>query len=209
MIRHILFDLDSTLYSVRFGLEIGARQRIQDFAVPWLAIPFEEALQKWKDGFQRYGTTIEWLTSEMGFTAVDDYHAYTHPESEVEPLLPDPQLRSFLENLPCPYSILTNSPDFHAERVINKLGLDGLFHRIFDIKFNNHKGKPNPLAYRRPLEALGLRPEEVLFVDDLPRYVEGYLAIGGKGVLLDEMDAHKEYPNERVNSLYELARFFN
>ena len=209
MIRHILFDLDSTLYSVRYGLEEKMRHRIQEFVIPWLDLPREEAMRQWKDGFKRCGTTIEWLTSEKGFTAVDDYHAYTHPFDEAEPLLPDPQLRSFLENLPCPCSILTNSPDFHADRVIKKLELEGIFQQIFDIKYNNHMGKPHASAFYRALEVLGLQPEEVLFVDDLPRYVEGYLAIGGRGILLDELDAHTDYPHQRIKSLYELTRFFD
>jgi len=206
MIRHILFDLDNTLYSVRYGLEEEVTRRVRDYTLSWLALPREEGERLWKEGARRNGTTIEWLTYERGFKAFDEYEAYIHPEDEADSLLPDPKLRSFLEGLSCPCSILTNSPLFHVDRVLKKIELEGLFYRIFDISDNRLKGKPHASAFYRALDALGLEPEEVLFIDDIPRYVEGYLAIGGRGILLDEMENHSDYPNERIKSLWELKR---
>jgi putative hydrolase of the HAD superfamily len=160
-----------------------------------------------EDGLKRYGTTIEWLTCEKGFTAVADYHVYDYPENEADSLPPDPELRRFLENLPCPCSILTNSPGFHADRFIKKLGLEGIFLHVFSLESNDLKGKPHASAFRRALDTLSLKPEEALFVDDAPRYVEGYLNIGGMGILLDELDTYADYPHARIKNLKELARF--
>ena len=207
MIKHILFDLDCTLYSVRWGLEENVAYRIHEYTASWLALPLEESERQRKDALKRYGTTLEWLMTEKGFTAVDEYMAYVHPENEADSLPPDPELRSFIEALPCPSSILTNSPLFHADRILKKLELEGIFYRIFDIKSNAYKGKPNEAAYRRALDALDLSPKEALFIDDMPRYVEGYLAIGGRGLLLDELDTHKNYPHQRIKNLKELLRF--
>ena len=209
MIHHIFFDLDSTLYSVRYGLEKYFSSRMRKYTASWLKLPLEEAEKLRKEGFKRHGATLAWLRAEMGFTAVDEFLAYVHPENEADFLPPDPDLRRFLEALPCPCSVLTNSPLFHAERIINKLGLDGVFRQIFDITYNEGKGKPNASAYLRPLEVLALKPEEVLFIDDLPVYVEGYLAVGGKGILLDEMDVHGDYPYERIRNLRDLTGFLN
>ena len=205
--RHLLFDLDNTLYSSRYGLEEEVSKRVQEFVFSWLGIPREEAERVWREGYKSRGTTIEWLIYEKGFTAYDEYQAFIHPENEADSLRPDPELRRFLEGLPCPCSILTNSPRFHAERVLNKLGLEGVFINIFDIISNKVKGKPHASAFHRALDVLGLTCKEVLFIDDVPRYVEGYIEIGGRGILLDEMDIHTDYPHEKIKSLTELTRF--
>ena len=209
MIRHILFDLDSTLYSARYGLEDDFFIRLKEYTASWLGLSMEESEILRVEGYKRHGTTLAWLCNEMDFTSVDEYLAHVHPENEADSLPPDPELRRFLESLPCPCSVLTNSPLFHADRIIKKLGLEGIFTRIFDITCNQGKGKPNASSYRRALDAFGLGPEEVLFIDDLPHYVEGYLAIGGRGILFDEMGVHSGYTHERIGNLRELTRFLD
>ena len=211
MIRYILFDLDCTLYSVRYGLEENVVVRLKQYLARYLGTSVEKAAAERNIYIAtgQYGTTLEWLIAEKGFTDTADYFAYIHPENEADSLPPDPELRRFIENLPYPCSILTNSPLFHAERIIRKLGLEGLFNRIFDIESNGLKGKPDASAFRRALDALGLKPEEVLFVDDTPRYVEGFLALGGRGILFDERDDHTNYPHDRIKNLTELTRFLN
>ena len=208
MIGHILFDLDCTLYSSRWGLEENVSRRVREFTASWLGLPLEESEPLRREGFARCGTTIDWLVSEKGFTDVAGYQAFLHPENEAENLPPDPELRRFLLGLPCRCSVLTNAPLFHAERIIKKLGIEGIFLNVFDILGNGLKGKPHASAFRRALDAVGLTPGEVLFVDDIPRYVEGYLALGGRGILFDENNVHPDFPHDRISGLFELTRFF-
>ncbi|MCL2070358.1 MAG: HAD-IA family hydrolase [Treponema sp.] len=207
MIKHILFDLDSTLYSINLGLEDFFFSRVREYCSSYLGLSWEEIESIWKEAVKRCGTTLEWLRSEKGFTAIDDYLHYVHPEDEVDCIKPDSELRAFLESLPCPCSILTNSPGFHAQRVIKKLGIEGVFEQVIDIEINGFKGKPHASAFYRALNPLGLEPKEVLFVDDYPRYVNGYLEIGGPGVLIDENDVHKNWPYEKIRNIREITRF--
>ena len=207
MIRHIVFDLDNTLYSVRYGLEEEVTKRVKEFVKDFLGLPFEETKQQWEEGYKKHGTTIGWLVSEKGFMDYDAYYEHLHPANEADSLPPDPSLRKFLESLPCPSSILTNAPQFHANRILEKLKLEGIFVKIYDIIFCEMKGKPYASAFGKVLEDLKLKPEEVLFIDDIPRNVEAYLKLGGRGVLLDETGIHKDYPNERIKSLWELLQF--
>jgi len=209
MIQHILFDLDCTLYSVSYGLEEKVFARMMQYVARYLDISVEQARAERNKQNNRYGTTLEWLMAEKKFSAIDDYLVSVHPEDEADTLRPDPELRHFLKSLPCPCSILTNSPGFHAVRIVKKLELEGVFYKIFDIEGNRMRGKPHASSFHRALDTLGLKPEEVLFVDDVPRYVEGYLAIGGRGLLLDERNAHADYPHERIKDIQELARFLN
>ena len=208
MIRHILFDLDNTLYSARYGLEDVFFIRLQEYTSAFLGLSMEECEILRKEGYKRHGTTLAWLIAEKGFTDMDGYFAHVHPEDEADHLPPDPDLRRYIESLPCPCSILTNSPLFHAERIIKKLGFEGLFQHVFDVTYNKGKGKPNASSYLNPLSVLGLTPKEAIFIDDLPLYVEGYIAVGGRGILFDDCDTYKDYTGERIRDLRELSNLF-
>ncbi|MDR2158620.1 MAG: HAD-IA family hydrolase [Treponema sp.] len=203
----ILFDLDNTLYSARYGLEERVSRRIRTFLARHFGISEEEAWKKRKACIKTYGTTLEWLVTEEGFRDVESYFAFIHPGDEAEGLIPEPGLREFLEGLRLPLAILTNSPEEHAGRILKKLGIEDLFDPVVDIRRNNFSGKPRPEVYLRTLKLLGAAPGKTLFVDDNPSYTEGFLKIGGMALLLDEFDAHREYPFPRIRKLPELTAF--
>ncbi|MCL2092609.1 MAG: HAD-IA family hydrolase [Treponema sp.] len=205
MVKYILFDLDNTLYSVRHGLDDIFRVRLREYCSGFLGVPPAEYDLLREEGVRRYGTTVGWLRGEHNFTDVEGYFAHIHPEDEVDCLGPDRELRHFIENLPCPSSILTNSPRFHADRTLKKLELEGLFEEIFDIVGNNFLGKPHATAYQRALDALSLRPEETLFIDDMPAYAEAFVNLGGQGLLIDELDTYPNYPHKRIKDLREIG----
>jgi len=102
MIKHLLFDLDNTLYSNNTGMEQGFQRRIIGFAARFLGITPEEAVARRREGLKNYGATIEWLMGEYGFSAIDDYYAAVHPAGEEDSIPPDPELRDFLEGLSDP-----------------------------------------------------------------------------------------------------------
>jgi putative hydrolase of the HAD superfamily len=145
--------------------------------------------------------------AERGLTDPDHYFAFVHPADEADTLMPDRALETFLKSLPCPLAILTNSPREHAERILAKLGIAGLFTHLFDIRQNNLQGKPRPEAYNGALAALGTTPETTLYIDDYPKYIKGYLALGGRGLLLDENDRFSEYEHDRIRTLTELTAY--
>jgi len=214
-IKYILFDLDSTLYSSRWGLEQAVSSRVNDYIASYLDLPKEDAraLRKERITAGKYGTTLEWLRAEKGFpdANLEGYFAYIHPENEAEALPPDPALRAFLLSLASrniPMGILTNSNLEHAQRILQKLGVADLFPSIFDIRKNGLKGKPNAGAYRLALKELGVDAPSCLLVDDVLRYIEGYLAIGGTGVYLDEDNHHPEFSGFRIQNLEKLRDLF-
>ncbi|MDL2229159.1 HAD-IA family hydrolase [Treponema sp. OttesenSCG-928-L16] len=210
MIKHILFDLDNTLYSKSLKLEIGVEHRVIQFTADYLNISLEEAREERKKNvLLRYGTTIQWLTEEKAFTDIEGYYSFIHPENEGEHIRPDPELRRFIEGLPVPYTILTNSPMNHAVCILERLGVLDLFPRIIDIRRNGLVGKPHASAYRTALGAAEAEPETTLFIDDAPSYIEGYLRLGGRGILIDEFDEYQDWPHERIRKLEEIHQFFD
>ncbi len=207
MIGYILFDLDNTLYPSSLGLEEEMSRRIQEFTARHLGVSMAEARKRRQASVDRFGTTLEWLIADEGLTDVETYYAAVHPEGEEERLAPDPDTRAFIQSLPVPVAVLTNSPLEHALRVLRKLAMEDLFTHIFDIRWNGLKGKPREVAFRNALGVIRKEPGEVLFVDDFPSYVEGFVRLGGKGVLLDEGNIHTAYPHPRIRALPELSRF--
>ncbi len=209
MVKYILFDLDNTLYPSSLGLDEEMGERISEFVAEFLGLTPEQSRRVRSERGSRYGTTLEWLIAEKGLVDIEAYYAAVHPEGEEVRLQPDPKLRAFIQNLPVPSAILTNAPMEHAERVLRKLDLEGLFTHIFDIRWNGLRGKPAESAFRNVLHEIGMKSDDVLFLDDLPSYVEGFIHIGGYGVLLDETDAHADSVYPRVRTVFEIAQFLN
>jgi putative hydrolase of the HAD superfamily len=207
--RYILFDLDSTLYSKSYGLEQAVSRRVNEYIAAFFKTSLEEAWEKRRVGITSggYGTTLEWLLAETDFpsSSVEDYFAFIHPENEADALPPDPGLSSLLDAIPLPKAILSNAPHEHAVRILKRLGVEGRFTSIFDIRFNGLKGKPRPGAFLRPLEALGVEITQCALVDDVPVNVESCRALGGTGILFDEYDKRRDFPGLRVTRLEELS----
>jgi len=209
MLNYLLFDLDNTLYSSACGLEANVRERMQKYSAAFLGLSAEEAWKERMDKVHLYGTNLEWLIGEKGFTDIEDYLATVHPPDEADSLQPNPALRKFLEGISVPKAILTNSPREHADRIIDKLGLEGIFTHIFDVRLCNFIGKPHPDFFRAALNILDEQPDTVLFIDDLPRYVEGFIKLGGHGLLYDENNLHPDFPHPRIQRLEELSAYLN
>lgn len=204
MLRYLLLDLDNTLYSEASGLERAVFRRMNEYVARLHGIGFEEAIALRRERMPAYGTTLEWLVAERGFSDVEGYFAYVHPAGEEEPLAPDPALGRLLDSIDLPKSVFTNAPMEHARRILARLGVADRFEAVYDIRFNGLKGKPHPEAARRVCAACGVEPAEALFVDDYPKYVQGFIDCGGRGVLIDELGLHSGSGLPRIHGLCEL-----
>ncbi len=205
MLRYLLLDLDNTLYSESYGLEHEVFRRMTDYTATFLGLSREEAVARRRSRMALYGTTLEWLMSEHGFTEIEDFFATVHPAGEEEPLSADPALARVLDSIDLPKAIFTNAPMEHATRFLDRMAVSDRFEAIYDIRFNNLAGKPRRDAILRVCAACGMQPSECLFVDDVPRYVQGFIDAGGRGYLFDEVDKHHASCLPRIHSLIELA----
>ena len=205
MFKYLLFDLDNTLYSCHHGLEDNVGRRIKEFAASYLGISPDEAWRLRMANMGTYGTCLEWLMTEKGFTDAEAYLSAIHPEGEADTLPPDDDLRVFLTGIPVSKAILTNSTREHADLILGKLGISDLFTHIFDIRQCNYMGKPRREVFNRALQILGINAEDVLFIDDNAFYVESFIAMGGHALLFDENDIHKNSALPRIRELGELT----
>lgn len=204
MIKNILFDLDNTLYSALSPINSGITRRMKEFVVNFLNLPEEECLRQREEGIKKYGSTLNWLRNEKKLKDPESFFSFVHPESETTELIPDTNLKPFLQSLPYNKGILTNSPLEHALRVLDFYGIRDLFSGIYDLRINNFNGKPYPAAYQKALDGLGFAVSETIFIDDSPRYLDGFTKLGGAVLLVDEFSKYRETPYPKVKTIYSI-----
>ena len=177
----------------------------------FLKVDPEKALSLRQELTGKYGTTLKGLLVEYDLAAADEYLEYCHPAQVDKFLSRDPELAQVLTTLAMPKSILTNSPLEHAERVLDYLQVRNCFEHIFDIRFNNLSGKPDPEIYQKTLSVLKRDPEEVLFIDDRLAYLLPFQSLGGH-VLLVSANGREEaqsYGVPVIGDIKELPDFMD
>jgi putative hydrolase of the HAD superfamily len=186
MLKYILFDLDNTLYPKSSGLDKEVNRRMTEFTARYLGVSPEEAQRLRETQAIPFGTTLKWLTGSLNLGDPEGFLQAVHPE-DLSPFFgPNPKLREMLAAIRFPRAILTNSPMEHALRVLRRLGIEDQFGRIFDIRYNGFRGKPDKTTYEKVLAGLGLEAAEALFIDDMPRYLTPFRELGGQVLLIDE-----------------------
>lgn len=171
-IRSIVFDLDGTLYVCE-----AFADSIQDAAVSYIAellgIKQTQACQLMADTRARLtkssGTvqTLSAVCSELG-GSIRNLHRYFEENLQPEEyIVKDERVIRLVKHLSqrFPLHIYTNNNRPMATRIINQLGLNGLFQRIFAID-DDWLAKPNEQALAGILSQIGLTPAEALFVGD-------------------------------------------
>ena len=186
-IKHLIFDLDNTLYPASSKMDDGITKRMIAFVASWLKTDIDTATLLRAEGVPRYGTTLEWLMKEAGLKDIEAYFRSVHPAGEEEEVDEDKELRPFLQSLldeNLSLSVLTNAPKEHAVRVLKKLNVLDLFSAITDIRSCSLRGKPYKSAYETALNAVSATIDDALFFDDHIKYTDAYAALGGTAVLV-------------------------
>ncbi len=166
-LRHIdtwLFDLDNTLYPLESGLSARMSPRITDFVETLTGLSRPDALALQKRYLAEHGLTLRGLMDHHGVDP-DTYHATFH-DVPLDCLTPDEALRAALARLPGRRLIFTNSDAVHTRRVVEALGLAGLFDDVFHIGSAGFAPKPSPTAFARIVDAHALRPSSTAFFED-------------------------------------------
>ena len=183
--KHLLFDMDNTLYPASSAMDKGITRRMLECVADFFHCDMEKAIELRAENIVHYSTTLEWLRAE-GMTDVEGFLAHVHPDNEADELPPQPGLREFLISLNMPMSILTNAPHEHADTVLGKLGIADLFEAVTDIRDAGFNGKPYPDAFMAALRKAGTGLEDTLFLDDMQKYTDGWAALGGTAILIGD-----------------------
>jgi len=162
----MMFDLDDTLYPPTSGVWEAIGVRIDRYIHEKVHIPCEDVVALRKDLFHKFGTTMRGLVELYGVDP-EDYLEFVHDIDLNRYLLPNDMLRETLRQYPQRKIIFTNASVKHAQRVILRLGLDGIFDQIVDILSIAPYCKPQKAAFEKAFEVAKLKsPGECIMLDD-------------------------------------------
>ncbi|MDO8411684.1 MAG: pyrimidine 5'-nucleotidase [Phenylobacterium sp.] len=177
-----LFDLDNTLYPAESGFMGQIETRMTQFVVKVTGLPTDQAYALQKRYLVEHGLTLRGMMEHHGVDPAD-FHALFHDLS-LEALAHDADLLAALERLPGRRLIFTNADAFHAERVLNHLGLHHLFDDVFHIDSFGFRPKPDPAAFQAMLDVHGLEPAATAFFEDSERNLAPAADLGMTTVLV-------------------------
>lgn len=168
--RHVknwIFDLDNTLYCADCGIFTQIETRMTEYVMAFLKLSREEAYARQKELYRQYGTTLCGLMREHGASA-EDYLSYVH-DIDLSCLSHDAGLGEAIGKLPGRRFVFTNGCRDHATRILERLGMAGLFQEIWDIRTMDFLPKPETGAYEKVVAASGVDCHAAAMFDDLAR----------------------------------------
>lgn len=183
--EYILFDLDNTLYSAEQDLCDQVSARIKRYMIEVAGIPLDQVDDLRHSYWKRYGLTMQGLMRHHGVNP-EEYLSYVHDVDIASIIRPDPELCRALRSLPLRRAIFTNSTTDHSERVLNALGLDGVFEEIFDIRVADYRPKPYPEPYHAVLDRLGIAASGCIMVEDSPDNLKTAKQLGMGTILVGQ-----------------------
>jgi HAD superfamily hydrolase (TIGR01509 family) len=110
-----------------------------------------------------------------------------------------PQLKQRYGRVAC----LSNDVASWSLKLRQRFGLEGWIDHWF-ISGDLGLRKPSAEIYRLAADRLGVRPQDVVFVDDRPRNLDAAKAVGFNTVLFDIRGPGPEHPHRRIRRLKDL-----
>jgi putative hydrolase of the HAD superfamily len=171
-----VFDLDNTLYPVTERLLALIDLHMGEFIATFLDVDLDEAHRVQKGYFKRYGLTLRGLMLHHG---LDPAHYFEQMKPmDLDEITPDPALAAAIGRLPGRKIIYTNASARHAEMVLERLGMAGLFAGIFDIAAADYLPKPALKGYQELCRRHRIDPTAAAMVDDIARNLEPAADLG-------------------------------
>ena len=177
-----LFDLDNTLYPLDSGLTRLVDVRMTEVVRTLTGLPDDEADALRERYLAEHGLTLRGLMLHHGVDPLA-FNALFH-DIALESLAADPALAAALARLPGRRLIFTNADDVHAERVVARLGLAGLFDDVFHIGSADFVPKPQAACFARLIDTQAIRPAAAAFFDDRAMNLAPAAALGMTTVLV-------------------------
>lgn len=213
VIRHLLFDLDDTLYPADSGVWPAISQRISEYMRTQLGMAPAEIREARTHYARSFGTTLSGLIADYGVDP-EGYLDFVHNVSAQDLIPADAALRALLDGLPQQKAVFTNASRRHAIRVLRALGVADQFETVIAIEDLELVNKPELGAYTRALRAIGQPdPTECLFVDDRSRNLipAGRLGmttvlVGERGELRDGIDHSIARVHDLTNAVPDLLK---
>lgn len=194
-VKHWVFDLDNTLYPAECDLFAQIDVRLNQFVADTLSLPLDEARIIQKKYYAEHGTTLNGL---MDLHNLDPgpFLDYVH-DIDLSPIPPMEGLVTAIAALPGTKYVFTNGSRGHADRVVEKMGLTGLFDGHFGIEDAGYHPKPRRIAFDRLHDMFAINPTDAVMFEDLSRNLKTAHDFGYTTVLVH---SEKDWSHEPVSA---------
>ena len=171
-----IFDLDNTLYSATERMRRQTNQLMGKFVSDFLKVDSGEARRIQKAYFREFGLTLRGLIVNHG---LDPARYRDHmAQTDLSEIAPDPALADSLGRLHGRKIIYTNAFSHHAEEVLERLGMAGLFDAVHHIEAADFLPKPAVDAYRALCRRHAISAKRAVMIDDIAGNLEPAAGIG-------------------------------
>ena len=177
-----LFDLDNTLHDASRASFRGINDGMTDYIVRELAMSREEADALRRHYWLRYGATILGLIRHHG-VRTHQFLDETHRLPGLEALVRGhPHDLAALRRLRGRRYVLTNAPAQYTARVLDRLGIAGLFDGVIAIEdmhmFGHLRPKPDARMLRRTAAKLKVPASRCVLVEDTLEHQKSARRVG-------------------------------
>lgn len=179
MLRSIIFDLGNTIIPFDFHRAYQLMEQRTGLSTEVLRERIRETglVPKFESGHVETPAFVEQLTTAVGAPmTVDEFLPIWGSIFESETLVPD-SLPAALRANGYRLLVLSNTNDLHMRFIRPRYSILRHFHHLV-LSHEVKAQKPSPEIYQAAIDHAGCAPEECLFIDDVPAYVEGARAMG-------------------------------
>lgn len=182
VIRAILFDLGNVL--VHFDAKKAVRAFAKECKLPVLSVlmhfftsPIERAYTRGEISSYEFYRHAQ---KELGIRL--NYRDFTHCWNDIfwENKGMDQLLRRLKKKYPL--YLISNTNALHFTHIKKQYKILRHFRKVFPSHEVGHR-KPERQIYLKVLKAIRFKPEETLFIDDMPEFVRGARRVGMNAVL--------------------------
>jgi putative hydrolase of the HAD superfamily len=181
-----IFDLDNTLYPSSCRLFDQIDRRMGDFICELLKVDKVEAKRIQKTFFYEHGTTLRGLMTVYGIEP-HSFLDYVH-DIDHSPVKACPGLAAAIGKLPGRKLVFTNGTSYHAEKVLDRLGIKTLVDDVVDIVHCDFIPKPQREPYLKFVQRTGIAPQRAAMFEDIVRNLEPPHELGMTTVLVQSPD---------------------
>lgn len=212
--KAVLFDLDNTLIDFMRMKRLSCEAAISSMIDAGLSMDKDEAYKKLFQLYEEHGIENQRIFQKFlrKVTGKVDYRvlargitAYRRVQAGY--LEPYPRVRSTLIALKekgLVLGIVSDAPRMRAWLRLTEMGLSDFFNAVITLD-DTGAAKPSELPFKAAIKAIGVKPEEILFVGDNPgRDIAGAKKIGMKTALAKYGQI---FPNSKEKADYELNAF--
>lgn len=187
-LKGILWDLDNTLYKSNDDLDHAFDKAVAVVSLEnGVTLTLDDAIRLARRSYIDHGYSGKVFVETMGIDPLA-LHLGVYDLVDEKIIIHHQGLIDSMQSLLLHHVVVTHGARGWAMRVIEHLGLSSFFphdrvHALED--FNFHKKAASRLPFEMGLQSLGLKPEEVIMVEDQERNLRIPHEMGMGTVLLD------------------------